>query len=194
MTRQRLLIGERIRLDGLGDHATDAQEICDFALRNRAHLEKWSPPLPDNYYTEIFWRDAVQKSIDGERTGSRVNFVMRDCAAASGGPIIGTITLSEIVRGAFQACYLGYNIDATYEGKGLMQDGLRLAIEYAFEDLKLHRIMANYRPENERSAKTLKALGFVIEGVAKDYLYSGGAWRDHVLTSLTNANALPGAT
>jgi ribosomal-protein-alanine N-acetyltransferase len=46
--------------------------------------------------------------------------------------------------------------------------------------------MANYRPQNERSARLLERLGFTREGLAKDYLFIDGAWRDHVLTSLTN--------
>ena len=46
--------------------------------------------------------------------------------------------------------------------------------------------MANYRPENDRSRKLLERLGFVREGLARDYLFIDGAWRDHVLTALTN--------
>jgi ribosomal-protein-alanine N-acetyltransferase len=46
--------------------------------------------------------------------------------------------------------------------------------------------MANYLPQNERSARVLKGLGFVVEGYAKDYLYIDGRWQDHVLTALTN--------
>jgi ribosomal-protein-alanine N-acetyltransferase len=45
--------------------------------------------------------------------------------------------------------------------------------------------MANYRPENERSGRLLQRLGFAREGYARDYLFIDGAWRDHVLTSLT---------
>jgi ribosomal-protein-alanine N-acetyltransferase len=52
--------------------------------------------------------------------------------------------------------------------------------------MRLHRIMANHRPENVRSARLLERLGFVREGVAKDFLFIDGAWCDHVLTSLTH--------
>lgn len=51
--------------------------------------------------------------------------------------------------------------------------------------------MANYLPENARSAALLEGLDFVREGYAregyaKDHLFIGGAWRDHVLTALAN--------
>lgn len=58
------------------------------------------------------------------------------------------------------------------------------AIDYAFNDLKLHRVMANHMPGNERSAGLLKSLGFEIEGYAKEYLLIDGKWEDHVLNSL----------
>jgi ribosomal-protein-alanine N-acetyltransferase len=46
--------------------------------------------------------------------------------------------------------------------------------------------MANYMPENERSANLLKKLGFEREGFARSYLKIAGRWRDHVLNSLLN--------
>jgi ribosomal-protein-alanine N-acetyltransferase len=46
--------------------------------------------------------------------------------------------------------------------------------------------MANHLLDNPRSAKLLQRLGFVREGLAKDYLRIDGEWRDHVLNSLTN--------
>jgi ribosomal-protein-alanine N-acetyltransferase len=104
------------------------------------------------------------------------------------GEIIGFCNFSQIFRGPFQACYLGYHIDAGFEGKGLMSEAVAKAIEYMFEQQKLHRIMANYMPSNERSARLLQKLGFVVEGRAKKYLLINGQWEDHILTSLTNEN------
>ena len=99
--------------------------------------------------------------------------------------IIGMCNLTQIFRGLFQACYLGYKIDHAYEGKGLMFEALRETIRFAFEDLRLHRIMANYMPINMRSAKLLNRLGFVIEGFAKNYLLINNKWEDHVLTAVS---------
>jgi len=79
-----------------------------------------------------------------------------------------------------------YQIAQAHEGRGLMTEALRASNRFVFEGLRLHRIMANYRPENERSGRLLERLGFAREGVAKDYLFIDGAWRDHVLTALVN--------
>jgi [ribosomal protein S5]-alanine N-acetyltransferase len=105
--------------------------------------------------------------------------------------IIGFCNFSQIFRGSFQACYLGYHIDGRFEGKGLMSEAVKKAIAYMFEQQKIHRIMANYVPSNKRSARLLEKLGFVIEGYAKKYLLINSQWEDHVLTSLTNENWLP---
>ena len=104
----------------------------------------------------------------------------------TGGPILGSCNFTQIVRGPFQACYLGFALDHAAVGGGIMKEATARGIEYAFGELTLHRLMANHVPENDRSAKLLKSLGFVVEGHAKNYLHINGAWRDHVLTSLTN--------
>jgi ribosomal-protein-alanine N-acetyltransferase len=46
--------------------------------------------------------------------------------------------------------------------------------------------MANYRPENTRSAGLPQRPGFEHEGRARAYLKIDGSWADHVLTSLPN--------
>lgn len=84
------------------------------------------------------------------------------------------------------ACYMGYALGPGAQGKGYMVEAARAGIEFMFDRVGLHRIMANYMPDNRRSAAVLSRLGFTVEGSAKDYLFLNGAWQDHVLTSLTS--------
>lgn len=102
----------------------------------------------------------------------------------SGRNILATFTFANIVRGAFQACHLGYGVAAPMQGQGLMLEILRPGIAWALGELGLHRVMANYMPRNERSAKLLAQLGFEREGYAKRYLQIAGVWEDHILTAL----------
>lgn len=121
----------------------------------------------------------------------RTVFMKRDAEAVDGGrggPIVGIINVSQIVRGAFQAAVIGYSLDGGAQGSGLMTEALEAVIDYGFDGLELHRLMANYRPENTRSAAVLERLGFVKEGYAKEYLFIDGAWRDHVLTALVRSD------
>ncbi len=48
---------------------------------------------------------------------------------------------------------------------------------------RLHRVMATHLPENLRSARLLRRLGFAVEGYARDFLQINGRWRDTVLLS-----------
>lgn len=102
--------------------------------------------------------------------------------------MIGQCNFTQIFRGPFQACYLGYKIDKDFEGMGLMYEALKEAINYMFEVKNLHRIMANYLPSNRRSEQLLKRLGFIVEGQAEDYLLINNKWETHILTALTNQN------
>lgn len=84
------------------------------------------------------------------------------------GNIVGDINFTNVVRGAFQSGYLGYQLDRALEGRGLMGEALAVAIDHVFRHMNLHRLMANYVPTNERSARLLRRLGFSMEGYARD--------------------------
>ena len=157
-------------------------------MRNREHLAPWSPPRPESFFTEAYWALTLKANLRSLEEGRSARFFI---ASEAGEAILGVCNLTDIVRGAFQACHLGYSLDKDEQGRGLMSEALTLAIEYAFGKLRLHRIEANYVPSNERSAKLLRRHGFDINGYARDYLYVGGGWKDHVLTSLTNPD-MPG--
>jgi [ribosomal protein S5]-alanine N-acetyltransferase len=149
------------------------------------HLAPWSPPAKPSFFTESFWGERLAIAVEEFQAGRAARFVLQEHGPENG-PILGTCNYTNIVRGPFFACHLGYQVARRFEGLGLMEEALRATNAFAFTTMRLHRIMANYRPENVRSGRLLERLGFVREGVATDYLFIDGAWRDHVLTSLTN--------
>ena len=161
-----------------------ALAMLAFVQRNREHLKSWNPPEPEGLYTLAHWHTVVEKSTAAFAHGT----ALRLWVSLSHQPdeIVGSIGFSQISRGPFCSCVLGYQIDEVQQGQGLMAEALREAIRYMFTEQKLHRIAANYRPHNLRSGRLLAKLGFRIEGFAKKYLFIDGAWRDHVLTSIAN--------
>lgn len=161
----------------------DAEYIRAYNLDNREHLQPWQPTRPPGFFD---FEQIVRRIADTERdrqTGRCLHLLI---LRRDGQQMIGECNFSNIVLGAFQACHLGYSLAAQAQGQGLMAEALRVAIRYVFEDLGLHRIMANYRPENLRSARVLEGLGFEREGFARSYLKIDGQWADHVLTALIN--------
>lgn len=93
--------------------------------------------------------------------------------------IIGVVNLNNIIRGSFLSASLGYYAGAPYAGMGYMREGLEIAIQNAFREIGLHRLEANIQPENILSIRLVKRCGFYKEGMAKNFLYIAGAWRDH---------------
>ncbi len=161
-------------------------ETVDFFVRNRSHFARWDPPAPADFYSPPFWERSIARSVDDFAADRAVRLDLFEAGDSESRVIIGRMGFSQIFRGPFQSCILGYQIDAEHEGKGLMHEALIAAIHYMFEVKALHRIQANHLPENRRSAALLARLGFVREGLAKDYLFIANAWRDHVLNALTN--------
>jgi ribosomal-protein-alanine N-acetyltransferase len=96
------------------------------------------------------------------------------------GALAGVFNFSEIVRGLFQSAYLGYYAFVPFAGGGYMTEGLALALDIAFRELKLHRVEVNVQPTNRRSLALVARLGFTREGYSRRYVKIGGRWRDHV--------------
>lgn len=162
----------------------DIPAILRYYHENETRFSPTDPPKPEGFHTEKFWSARVRKSQEEFEAEQSLRFFLFETANDS--TVVGTANFTQLCRGAFQACYLGYSINGKHEGQGLMTEALTAAIRYVFSDLNFHRIMANHLPENQRSARLLKRLGFAVEGLAPNYLLINGQWRDHVLTALTN--------
>lgn len=165
--------------------ARDAPVMVQFAEENREHLAPWDPDRDDDYFSIQHWQQQLADNLESVRDGTFLQFVFFEQGHGDDG-VVGQCTLSGITGGAFQAAFLGYGLHHAHVGKGYMSEALRAVIDYAFEEMNLHRIMANYMPANERSRRLLEKLGFEREGYARDYLHLAGRWQDHVLTSLIN--------
>jgi len=158
----------------------DAQRLLRYRVQNREHLAPWEPLRDKAYYTLDHCVQTLAESREAIRLDRSYPFFALDLA---GNEVLACFTFANIVRGAFQACHLGYGISAAWQGRGVMQEVLGAALPWAFGGLGLHRVMANYMPRNERSGRLLERLGFEREGYAKHYLQIAGVWEDHILTS-----------
>lgn len=172
------------RLHLLPAETSWASAMLDFQLRNREHLAQWDPVPGDMFYTQLYWTMRLRQRAKDWLDGYGAAFLLM--LEEQPGQVVGSVALSNVVRGRLQSGTLSYALDASLQGQGLMREALEAVIALAFDDMRLHRIQANYQSANLRSAGLLQRLGFRIEGEAKDYLYINGAWRDHVLTARCN--------
>lgn len=163
----------------------DFELLAKYESDNRSHLSPWEPTRLADYFSLEETKKRVESNLKSFQLGSSISLVAFDKSKSE---IIGLCSFSNIVRGAFQACNLGYSISEKKQGTGLMFEMLQASIQYVFAEYNLHRIMANYIPSNVRSGKLLDKLGFQKEGLARSYLKIAGSWQDHVLTSKINPN------
>jgi ribosomal-protein-alanine N-acetyltransferase len=54
-----------------------------------------------------------------------------------------------------------------------------MLMDHLLDDVGIHRIEVEIRPENERSIRVAEKLGLVEEGRRRDLMYVDGMWRDH---------------
>ena len=161
----------------------DAQTFLDLVVRNRDHFRPYEPRRPPAYFTLAGQRDQIAAARRQADLGERFEFGIWE---RESGDLVGRISLGGISRGALQNAYLGYGIDIDHGGRGYATQSVTLAVEVAFDDLRLHRVQAAVVPENRASARVLEKCGFVEEGLARRYLFLDGQWKDHRMFALTN--------
>lgn len=161
-----------------------ASSVLDFYLQNRIYLKPWSSRKGENYYTLEVQAVRLFHQSQGFKTGKSLRFHL--FKKNNPEKIIGNVGISNIIRGAFWSCHLGYQIDEKEQGQGLITEALKEVIRYVFEELYLHRIEANIIPRNTPSIRVIQKLGFEKEGFAKKYLKINDVWEDHFTYALLN--------
>jgi [ribosomal protein S5]-alanine N-acetyltransferase len=163
----------------------DIYSIVKYFHTNQSFHNPFYPLRPKEFFTEKYWDKQVEVDVvEFINDYSLKLFLFKKDNLRE---VIGNINYRNFTRGAAQYCTLGYSLAESQQRKGLMREALESSINYVFNGLNIHRIMANYMPHNQRSGNLLRNLNFVVEGYARDYLMINGKWEDHILTSLTNS-------
>jgi ribosomal-protein-alanine N-acetyltransferase len=157
-------------------HPSDAERMTAAYRLNREHLAPWEPARPEEYFTTAGQRASIGSKLALLAAGSEVPWVLLNDER-----IIGTITLTGIVRGPFLSAHAGYWIDRGFNGRGIGSAAVAHAIQAGTKDLGLHRLQAATLRHNAASQKILKRAGFEEIGLAPAYLKIAGSWQDHML-------------
>lgn len=166
----------------------EAHKALYFHNYNDDFFKPYEPTRPAGFYTlEHHVRNLTLEMEATERleTLRLWLFLKEDIDLAVP---IGNFAFSNIVRGCFMSCFLGYKVGKDYLRKGYMTEALSEGLRILFEDYKLHRVEANIMPSNLPSLSLAKKLGFEEEGLAKDYLKIAGKWEDHIHMVKLNEN------
>lgn len=79
---------------------------------------------------------------------------------------------------------VGYLLHSDFHRRGLMQEALKAALEYAFQQMQLHSVEAWVNPHNAPSIGLLEKNGFVKEAHFRENYYYRGRFLDSAVYSL----------
>ena len=143
------------------------RSFLDAALRSR-ELHRGFVTAPGS---SAEYRDYLRRTCRDEQE----SFFVVD---SDSGALAGVVNINDIARSEEPCARLGYFAFVPLAGRGLMAEGLTLAIRFAFRELKLERLEANIQAHNCRSIALIEGLGFRHAGTA-GYLKIGSRWRGH---------------
>jgi ribosomal-protein-alanine N-acetyltransferase len=176
------LYGRRVVLRPLVPQ--DFNAWSEVRRRNGEWLTQWEPlRLPHHPDPE------TNREVFAARCGSRDRERLAGSQYAFGifvdGTFAGELNLNNIVRGAMQSATIGYWIDRARAGRSLMSESIVVLMQFAFEELNLHRLEICIIPRNSNSRRVVEKLDLREEGTAQRFLEINGAWEDHVRFGFT---------
>lgn len=71
-------------------------------------------------------------------------------------------------------------------GKGYASEAIKLVTDYAFNNLKLHKLIAGAYKNNKGSARIFSKAGYTIEGVWKDHYMTDSGYEDSICFARIN--------
>lgn len=150
---------------------------------NQAALTAWEPTWPEECLSEAFFIRRLRRQARDWQAGAAYSFLVFH---REDDVLIGGINLNHVAHGAARSASLGYWLDHDYQRSGYMREALEAVIQWAFNELQLHRVNAACLPTNTPSINVLRRLGFEEEGFARSYYRINGQWENHILFGRIN--------
>lgn len=153
------------------------KQVLTFYDENKEFFEQWEAERPSNFYTFPYQKATLSAEYNHIIKSEYLRFYVFE--KENQDKIIGTVSFSNFLRGAFETCTIGYKFHHDYCQKGYATEALSFSIPLVFQDLKMHRIEALVHPYNLPSKKLLDKLAFEPEGIVKKAVLLNGVWQDH---------------
>jgi ribosomal-protein-serine acetyltransferase len=159
-------------------HSADAEELYLLVRENEEHLYPWMGWVPAQGYTREDMRDFIRRSEKAAREQLQFN-----AAIVQRGKIIGG-TGFPVIDWTNRIAQIGYWLDRSHTGHGLMTQSVRALLTYAFDALEMNRIEIRCATNNKASAAVAERLGFTREGILRQGLLIRDTYVDEYLFSM----------
>ena len=137
-------------------------------------------PLPYPYY-ENDAKDWILAMPKRRKAGLEYDFAI---IKKDDKKLIGSISL--MINKIYPCAEIGYWIAKPFWGKGYATEATKKIIEFAFENLGLHKVYAKCYRENIASAKVIEKSGLVKVGILTEHALKNGKFHDCILFELIN--------
>jgi RimJ/RimL family protein N-acetyltransferase len=176
-----MIVGEKVRLRALQEE--DAEDcwrwINDWDVVR--HLQIRYP------LSRLAERDFVERNMKPQPNDKVFGIETLD------GLYIGNVGLHRISwedRHATFGIFIG---EKKYWGKGYGTDATRAIVRFAFDQMNLNRVELQVLNDNERGIRCYEKIGFVREGVQRQYRYREGRYVDAIIMSILRDEFVPKA-
>ena len=99
------------------------------------------------------------------------------------GNLIGTCGFHGIAK-SYKRCEIGYDLRPEFWGRGIMAEALRPMLSYLFNERDMNRIGATIVPLNTASTRVVEKLGFIQEGLLREYILQEDEMLDAYMYSM----------
>lgn len=165
-------VNETIQLKIL--EMNDAETIYNLIDTDRVHLREWLPWVDCNTDVEDVEK-FISSGLEQQLNNRGFHTGIWYCNTLVG--VIGFHPLNHQSRNTS----IGYWINSKYEGKGIMTHACRQLVDYAMNELGMHRVEIRCAVENYRSRAIPAKLGFKEEGIIRDAEWLGDHFIDLVV-------------
>ena len=201
ITNFRLILVRRFRAFPVNESKDIRLEVADGFYLSRivradkaAYLEHFADPeiaqnlwpfrSPTQRRMSTGGFDRCEQSVGSPTT----NFALR----APSGYLIGAIGVVGALSPGAHSAEFGYWLAQSYRGHGLMPRVIRTFSDYAFQELRIHRLFATPFSSNLASHRALEKAGFQREGLLRHHHLKQGIYLDAIIygrISLSSENA-----
>lgn len=155
---------------------SDPLRIEKVRRANRDWLEPWEATVPPGSdQIPPSWSEYARRMARSMRDGTGLLMTVD-----VDGEVAGCVSLGAIERGSMSQAVLGYWIGQHWAGQGITSLAVASVIDTVIQQLNLHRIEVNVRPENQPSLGVCRRLGLREEGYKPRLMSIAGQWADHV--------------
>lgn len=166
---------------------SDVDVLLELRVRNEGFLRPWEPHRAGVTHSHEALEMQLRYMVESAALDRGYHFGIFQPDDS----LVGTITLSNVSRGAWQNATLGYFVDEAHNGKGFATEAISLVVGLAFSEIRLHRVQAGVMPRNPASVRALEKAGFRREGTSPHYLQINGVWEDHIMFAITQEDLAP---